>query len=173
MFRYKMGVSVIGIKALLAERSPHGPTFPLMKGGAGRDSPQPCSSEASPQWSTPSHRQLSGIHSPFLHCHCPLRQWCWGQSASPNRPPQSSLTSQGSQASRHHGSPGHWVFGCGHPVLLSKRQELAGWGRTPQSWPYYLGIYYLLMNLRKPRMGGDGSYQRCGHNFVIWRFTPK
>ena len=126
MFRYKMGVSVIGIKAPLAERSPRGPTFPLTKGGAGRDSPQPCSSEESPQWSTPSHRQLSGIHSPFLHCHCPLRQRCWGQSASPNRPPQSSLTSQGSQASRHRGSPGHWVFRCGHAVLLSKRQELAG-----------------------------------------------
>ena len=126
MFRYKMGVSVIRIKAPLAERSPHGPTSPLMKGGAGRDSPQPCSSEESPQWSSPSHRQLSGIHSPFLHCHWPLRQRCWGQSASPNRLPQSSLTSQGSQASWHCGSPGHWVLGYGHAVLLSKRQELAG-----------------------------------------------
>jgi hypothetical protein len=86
-----------------------------------QNSPQASSSEESPQWSMPSHFQLSMTHTLFWHCHCPGRQWLWGQCALSDPSSQSWWTSQSSQASRHRGFPGHWTFWSGHAGDLSER----------------------------------------------------
>lgn len=160
MFRYRMSVSVVGIKTRLAESSPHSPTFPLTKGGARGKTHHSPPRLRSPHSGRCRHTASGPGHTP-RSCTATAQP---GTGAGGSALPRTHLHSPHlhHRVPRHHGTEDlldTGFLGLDMPSFSLKGRSWLGEVEPLYHGLVYLGICGLLMNLihRKPRTERRGA----------------